>query len=165
MDWPTIAVAVATWALVLITLCIAGKHVRVELYLKLREGFDGERIVSARKALAHQLLNKAPHHEIQEDVMNSFEDMGMLLRRRYLDRGMVWDTFSYYGMTWWSACEDYVAEERRRKRDPSLFTDFEDLAKRIRKRAVKELQKADLAPPEVEAFLRDEARLPARQTS
>jgi hypothetical protein len=172
MDWPAIAVALGTWALVLITLAlvlitrrIAKEQVKVELYLKLREGFDGARIMAARKALAHQLLNKAPHHEIQEDVMDFFEDMGMLLRRRYVDGDMVWDTFSYYGMGWWSACKDYAAEERRRHGDPTLFTGFEDLAKQIRRRAVEGLQKADLTPPEVEAFLKDEARLPTRQTS
>ena len=49
----------------------------------------------------------------------------MLVRRDYIDRNMVWDTFSYYAKGWWSACKDYITVERADKGDDStLFRDF-----------------------------------------
>jgi hypothetical protein len=162
MDWPAIAVAAGTWVGVCVTVGMVKKQLRVELYLKLVERFDGGSTVSARKKLALQLLNNTQHEEIQEEVMNLFEDMGMLLRRRYLDCEMVRDTFGYYGRRWWTACKDYVAEERSRRGDPTLFTDFEELARRISRRESKELRSTEPQPSEIKAFLEDETRLTQR---
>ncbi len=134
-----VAIALGTWALVLITWrlvkkqlsaakeqfneqsTIAKEHVKVQLYLvEIRKEFDGDRLVSARKRLAQQLLRDPSSGDLQEDVMNFFEDMGMLFRRGYLDREMIWDTFGYYARMWWSACKDYIAEER--VQDETFFT-------------------------------------------
>ena len=42
--------------------------------------------------------------EINERAPDFFEDLGMLVHRDYIDREMVWDTFSYYAIRWWGAC-------------------------------------------------------------
>jgi hypothetical protein len=83
MDWPQVIVAVGTWALVGATLWLvhgqlstAKEQRKLQLYLELRKDFDGV-LVSARKALADQLLKGAPHDDIKETIMNFFEDMGM----------------------------------------------------------------------------------------
>jgi AAA+ superfamily predicted ATPase len=66
--------------------------------------------------------------------MNFFEDMGMLIRRGdYLDRDMVWATFSFYASNWWRACKNYIVKERERLHDNTLFTDFEYLIEEISK--------------------------------
>ena len=83
----------------------------------------------ARAELARQILRHAPHEEIQEEAMNFFETLGMLLRRGYLDREMVWGDFSFHAVRWWHACSEYVRDERSRKgNDATLFEDFEHLA-------------------------------------
>lgn len=122
MDWPQIIIAAGTCVLVFLTwwlvkgqLSTAREQLRIELYLQFRRDFDGDRLISARKKLAQQLLEDTPHDEIQENVMDFFEDMGMQLRRGYLDREMIWDTFSYYAKMWGSACKDYIDAERRTK--------------------------------------------------
>jgi hypothetical protein len=100
-----IALAVGTWALVLVTwllgrqqiqgqLSVAREQLRMQFFLELRRQFDGP-LVSERKLLAQKLKSGAPRDEINEPVLDFFEDLGMLVRRDYIDREMVWDTFSY----------------------------------------------------------------------
>lgn len=174
MNWESIG----TWALVLVTmalvfvtwralvkqLAIARDQMRVENQLKNRELFDGKRMSAQRVALATQLLRRSRHEAVREDVMNFFEDMGMLLRRGYLDSEMMWETFSYYSVRWWEACEDYVREERRQKgNDQTLFEDFEYLANKMYQMGEKRLglskTEQKLSQEEIEEFLREETRL------
>jgi hypothetical protein len=173
MDWSLImelAVAIGTWALVIATIClvrgqlsVAKEQRKVQLYLELRKNFDGP-LISARKSLARQLSDNAPHGEIKETVMDFFEDMGMLIRRQdFLDRDMVWSTFSFYATHWWSACKDYISEERQRLNDNTLFSDFEYLIEEISKQEAQErgMTRAalGLSASEVKVFLQDEAGL------
>jgi len=183
-DWPvaigTWVLAVATWALAGVTwwlarrqlslakeqlegqLSIAREQRKIELYLAIRKDFDGP-MISARKILAQQFLANAGHDEIKDTDINLFEDMGMLIRRDYLDRDMVWATFSYYARMWWSSCKEYIAAERARLNDSSFFTDFEYLVEWIGEEDVKRLHKsrAELEPSasDIKRFREDEARL------
>ncbi|HEX4158065.1 MAG TPA: hypothetical protein VHY79_06290 [Rhizomicrobium sp.] len=169
MDWPQIIVAVGIWALVAVTfwlvkgqLTIAKEQRKIQLFLELRKEFDGS-LISDRKLLARQLLDSVAHEEINEPVMNFFEDMGMLLRRDFLDREMIWDTFSYYARMWWSACKDYIAKERANLGDNTLFRDFDWLVERISEDDVRKRRKtrAELepSPSDLRVFLGAEARL------
>jgi hypothetical protein len=168
MDWPqiiiaggTVALVVVTWLLVRGQLSIAKEQVQVQLYLEIRKEFDADRLVSARKRLAQQLLKNPSSDDLQEDVMNFFEDMGMLFRRGYLDREMIWDTFGYYARMWWSACKDYILDERAG--DETFFTDFELLVEQICVDEAKKVNKAraNLEPSQsdIKAFLEGEAQL------
>jgi hypothetical protein len=120
-------------------------------------------LISARKSLARQLLDDAPHDEIKETVMDFFEDMGMLIKNDHLDRDMVWGTFSFYAGHWWRACRDYIAKERERLSDDTLFADFEYLAEKLSKQDVEHRQMSRTAlepsPADIKAFLDDEAGL------
>ncbi len=167
MDWPQIFSAGGTWALVFLTLWLvigqlskAEKQLKSQLYLQIRQDFDGDRMVSARKKLAQQLLDQVPHDGVQEKVMDFFEDMGMLLRRRHLDRGMVLDTFSYYVTMWWSSSKKYVFEERARQRgDDTLFADFQAIAQVIAAKMPLDAAGIEPSPSEIEDFLKGEAQL------
>jgi hypothetical protein len=115
----TWAVAVGTWIVAGFTLWLvmgqrsaAEKQCKIQLYLELRREFDSDRMLSAREKLARRLLDKKPFEEFDEVVLNFFEDTGMLLRRKYLDREMIWDTFGDFAKMWWSACREYVVKER-----------------------------------------------------
>ena len=129
------SVAVGTWALVGVTLVlvvvawrlgrrqiegqlsVAREQLRVQFYLELRKQFDGP-LLHERKLLAQQLKAGAAHDEINERVLDFFEDLGMLVRRNYIDREMVWDTFSNRGKRpgngiWY--CEVRAAHDRVRQ--------------------------------------------------
>jgi hypothetical protein len=170
MDWVGISVAVGTWAVAGFTwwlvkgqLSIAKEQRKIQLFLELRKDFDGS-LLRERQLLARQLLNSTPHDEINETVLNFFEDMGMLLRRDFLDREMIWDTFSYYARMWWSACRDYIAKEREDVGgDETLFTDFDYLVNCIAEDDAKKRGKSrtELEPSTsaIKRFLETEARL------
>lgn len=91
--------------------------------------------------------------------------MGMLVRRNYLDREMIWDTFGHLAKMWWSACKDYVAKEHQTHHfDPFFFRDFKYLLGLIYEDDVKKKRKtiADVEPSRsaVKVFLETEARRP-----
>jgi hypothetical protein len=175
------SVAVGTWALVGVTLVlvvvtwrlgrrqiegqlsVAREQLRVQFYLELRKQFDSP-LLRERKLLAQQLKAGAAHDEINERVLDFFEDLGMLVRRNYIDREMVWDTFSYYAKGWWSACKDYITVERADKGgDPTLFSDFGDLVEMIyvdeMKKRGKMRAELEPSPLALQRFLDDEGRL------
>lgn len=177
MDWVAVGtwvLAIGTWVLVIVThrlgrrqidgqLSVAREQLRVQFYLELRKQFDGP-LRNERKLLAQQLKAGATHDEINERVLDFFEDLGMLVLRDYIDRKMVWDTFSYYAKGWWSACKDYITAERADKGgDPTLFSDFGDLVEMIyayeMKKRGKTRAELEPSPLELQRFLDDEARL------
>ncbi len=168
-----------TWALVGVTLLLVGvtfwmarkqvdllreqtKDARANLqlqnHLTFAARFDSRELQSDRKLLAQRLLEGAPHDKISENVLDFFEDLGLFLRRGYLDEELEWDTFGFYAVRWWAACKDYILEERKRQNDETLFTDFENLVRTLRTLDAK----SGLAEPtaaEVKAFLEGEFRL------
>jgi hypothetical protein len=126
--------------------------------LTFTERFDGPRLRNARKELAHRLLSDALRDQIEETVMEFFEDMGLFLRRGYLDEEFIWSTFGFFAVRWWSGCKGYVLEERRAQNDSMLFTDFEDLAKRFLARDAR-AGLAEATPSDLKQFLKDERDL------
>jgi len=170
MDWPQIAVAVGTWALVICTgwlvkrhLSIAKEQAQIQLYLELRKEFDGY-LIEQRKILARKFLDHASADEINEPVLNFFEDMGMLVRRNLLDHDMIWDTFSYYVRTWRSASRDYIAKVRADLGgDETLFTDFDYLAECMCEAEAQKRGKTrgelEPSPSQLQTFLEVEGRL------
>jgi hypothetical protein len=140
-----------TWALVAVTLLLVGvtwwmarlqndavrRDLRARLQLQFIDRFDGPKMVKARKELAHLFLSKAKHDEIKETVMEVFEDMSLFLGRGYLDEELLWSTSGFYAVRWWAQYKGYALEERKRQSDSTLFTDFEDLAKRFLARDAK----------------------------
>jgi hypothetical protein len=151
-----------TWALVIVTIFVARRQsaafredLQMKLQLKFAERFDSPRMAEARGELAQLLLKKAKREEISETVMDFFEDVGLYVRHGYLNEEMVWDTFGFYAFRWWIACKDYVLEERRLHDDQTLFTDFENLGKRMRKRDMEDGIK-EPTTANIETFLKDE---------
>ncbi len=115
-------------------------------------------MLAQRKALAHGFLSAVPHDQIQEPVMNFFEDLGLFFRRGYLDKDLVWSTFGFYAVRWWAASYGYIAEERRRTNDPTVCSEFEALKRRFRELDI-EAGLAEPTPSELQAFLNDELNL------
>jgi Domain of unknown function (DUF4760) len=172
MNPSEISLAHATWALVAITFVLVvvtfwmawrqseamRTDLRARFLLTFIDRFDGSRLLKARKELAHRLLTNASRDQIEETVLNFFEDMGLFLRRGYLDEELIWSTFGFFAVRWWSGSKGYILEERRKQNDSTLFTDFEDLTKRFSARDVR----ADLTettPSDLKQFLEDERDL------
>ncbi len=167
-----IVVAVGTWALVLATFWLVYGQVstakdqrKIQLYLELRKEFDSHALLHAREMLDAQMLDGKPHEEINQSVLTFFEDLGMLFRRKYLDREMVWETFGHFVKMWWSASKDYITEERANYNgDTFFFKDFQQLVEQLSEYDVKKRCKprAELEPSaaDIKAFLQTEALRP-----
>jgi hypothetical protein len=90
--------------------------------------------------------------------MDFFEDMGLFMRRRYLESELLWSTFGFYAVRWWAACKDYILEERRLQNESTLFSDFEYLAKCFSARDAKDGLK-EPTQSGLKRFLEDERDL------
>ena len=104
------------------------------------EKFDSEHMLLERAHLARQLYFKGGDDKMRDYVMEFFEDLGILHRRRMLDDELTWNTFSVYATHWWAACKEFVIEERNQENDdPTYFIEFEQLAQRMNEREAREL--------------------------
>ncbi|MGB8683668.1 MAG: DUF4760 domain-containing protein [Candidatus Binatus sp.] len=142
---------------------ISREEIALRFYFTMAERFDNNHLKQSRHALAFHLKGNGSNEQIQEDVLNFFEDLGALFRQGRVDEQLTYDTFSYYVKGWWAACRSYVTWLRGRKRDTSLFSDFEFLADRMRDREAKErsiaLSEVVLNGAGVEEFLDEEITL------
>jgi hypothetical protein len=166
-----------TWALVAVTLLLVGvtfwmaykqigllrrqtddahANLCLQNHLTFTARFDSPAMQRDRRSLAEHFLSSRP--EIPERVLDFFEDIGLFLRRGYLDEELAWDTFGFYTVRWWAVCKGYILEERRRQNDSTLFTDFEDLAKRFLTRDAK-AGLTEATPSDLQQFLKDERDL------
>jgi hypothetical protein len=159
----TCAVAYLTWRLVKGQLSTAKEQLNVLLYLKLRKQFDGSTLLAARKAFAEQILDGKAHEEMDQSILTFFEDVGMLLRRNYLDREMVWETFGHFAQMWHAACRDYITRERANcGGDPHMFSGFEYLVQQISEENMRRKKFRPSEPPRssIKYFLESEALRP-----
>jgi hypothetical protein len=164
----TCAVAYLTWRLVKGQLSTAKEQLNALLYLELRKQFDGSTLLAARKVFAEQILDGKPHEEMDQSILTFFEDVGMLLRRNYLDREMVWETFGYFAQMWHSACRDFVTKERANGGgDPHIFSGFEYLVEQINEEDVrrKKFRLPERSRSSIIYFLESEALRPRGSTN
>gem|GEM_PF-437367 len=163
--------ALASWGLVLVAMLTSRAQIRtakrlssVQVLIIYEQKFDSGDMLAARSKLATQLLNKAPHQEMQEDVLNFFESIGLLLRLKCLNKEMVWANFSYFAIRWEYVCKDYIKEERRLKdNDTTIFEEFEGLVKVMYDMEIKKRKKTreQITPSseKIQEFLTDEKGL------
>jgi hypothetical protein len=163
--------AFASWGLVVVSLFTSWSQIKttkrlnsVQVLMTYETKFDSKEMLAARSKFANQLLNEAPHQEIQEDVLNFFESIGLLLRLKVLDKEMVWCNFSYYAIYWEHVCKDYINEERKLKDDdPTLFEEFRNLSEEMyeidMKKRKKDRQEITPSKEKVLRFLTDEKGL------
>lgn len=125
----------------------------VQTWLHLEERFDSEEMEKARRELAEDMerYSSAYHDEVQETVLNLFEDIGTLYKLGLLHQHLAVTTFSYHACRWWECAQPYIAEERRRNGgDPSIFKGFEDFAA---------IMKNKYPPVDKVKFLEDELKV------
>jgi hypothetical protein len=160
--------AAASWVIIGVTYWAARNQSKdskniasVQIIIIYIQQFEGKDMLLERSKLAEQILNKAEHKDIQEPVMDFFETVGLLLRRKILDTEMVWANFAYYAILWEHVCRDYIKEERKLKNnDPTIFADFQYLADEMIKEDMRKRNKKreEIIPTnkDVQEFLNEE---------
>ena len=126
----------------------------VDLLFRLENDFFG---VSkrAQRALAARDLSQGKPLEA-EPILDFFETMALLLRRKALDAEMVAHTFSYWIENYYAAMQPYIVE--RQKRDPLVWEDLHGMVRTVRSLKEKRLGKppATISAEQTAAFLAEE---------
>jgi hypothetical protein len=119
----------------------ARNEVAARFHLQMTERFESDRMRQQRKTLAVQYLQyleqrpqgkiEQLYTQINDDVLNFFDDLGSLLHRGRLDETLTYNAFCYYAKGWWSVCASYVTYIRDQDRDPTHFSEFKYFADRM----------------------------------
>ena len=119
----------------------------------LKQQFESSECRESRRRLASELLaaHEAKHGsshrpKLERDsylVLEIFEQIGYLVRREVLDEGIVWSVFAWDVIRYAEALKqaaggDLLQAARLRCGQPTLFSDFELLASRLRTVGVEE---------------------------
>jgi hypothetical protein len=101
----------------------------VDLLFKQENDFFGpakklQRVKAAQDLLAGQSLEVEP-------ILDFFETMALLQRRKALDKEMVWHTFFYWIDHYYEATKDLI--KTRQKVDPLVWKDFVAFVSTLRK--------------------------------
>ena len=126
----------------------------VDLLFRLENDFFGAAKRAQRALAARDLMQGKPLET--EPILDFFETVALLLRRKALDAEMVAHTFSYWIEHYYAATEPYIAE--RQKRDPLVWEDLYGLVRTVRAFKAKRLGKPvpAIGAEQTAAFLAEE---------
>ena len=133
----TAVMAWATWKLATESREASLRQIRIQTWLEFRKTFDSVELIRDRSILARILQpnpnSRAPHRQVNEAVMNFFEDLAIVYFSGYIEQKLAKDTFGFYACRWWEAAKTYVDSERKlHNEDKTLFDGFEKLATAMR---------------------------------
>lgn len=168
LDYQTIGVLTAVIAAVtamskLLIDALSQRRVHnAETTLKILDEFHGQRIRNARRR-ATEAIQQPDTEQTPDDLLDFFDTVGMLLKRRALDDQMLWSILNYWVSRYWCACERYIRQKQQA--DKALWEDFEYLRIRlakVHKRRHRGRNQPDgdpCLPQELDRFLSEEARI------
>jgi hypothetical protein len=162
-DWTAVA-AISAFAAALAVVyqtCIYRFSLGVDLTLKLDERFEGIEFQKKRAKAARALRQDSgvPKPDV-EDVLDFFETLGFLVRRKALDKELVWNTFFYVFYGYCLYAKIYV--EAQAQKYPPRYKDLRWLKPRLVD--VEECNNGTLDEAEWSEFL-DEEEEKGRQES
>jgi hypothetical protein len=101
----------------------------IDLLFRLENDFFGpakklQRVKASRDLLDGKFLEAEP-------ILDFFETMALLLRRRALDKEIVWHTFFYWVDHYYEASRTFIAE--RQRVDPLVWKDLARFIETLRK--------------------------------
>ena len=125
--------------------------------------FNSREMREHRSRFASALLREAPAIDLRRDapVLDFFEEVGYMTRRKMLDRGMVWNSFFWWLEPYYLAAKAQIITARTNAEVPSLFIEIEWLFDRMCEVTKQEEGREYAAPSEayITEFLNDEAAL------
>jgi hypothetical protein len=126
----------------------------VDLLFRLENDFFGAAKRNQRANAARELAEGRPLEA--EPILDFFETMALLLRRKALDAEMVWHTFYYWIDNYYEVLRPYI--EERQSREPLVWQDLPGLVLTVRRIQASRLGRSPSARTEDEmaAFLHEE---------
>ena len=98
--------------------------------------WTSQEMSAARKAVCEAFRDNARFGaQSTERVACFFEELGLHVTSKVFELAMVWELYSTYIEHYWPILEPRVAEMQ--KKDPSVYTSFQDLHRRIKEHSRK----------------------------
>jgi hypothetical protein len=131
----------------------------IDLLLRFEASFFGPEKREQRAKAAAGMLRQPPEFQEAEDILDFFETIALLSRRRALDRYMVWHTFYYWIDRYYEAAKGHI--EERCRREPTVWQDIGPFVASLRKLQQKEaglssMEQTIPSVEELESFLQEE---------
>ena len=128
----------------------------LDAMMKLDDTWSSDRMRQTRKAAA-QALRDGPSDQI-DDVLDFFEFLGYLVRRRAVDEFLVWHSYFYWFHRYRTLAAGYSATQQQR--DPSDWVDMLALHKKLVDIEKRESGYSDaglvLSPEDAKRFIAEE---------
>jgi hypothetical protein len=126
----------------------------VDLLFRLENDFFGPAKVMQRSlASANYLADPSDFGEM-EDILDFFETVSMLTRKKALDLYIVWHTFDYWMERYYAVAEPHIVA--RQAREPGVWEDLDWLMPRLKKLQAKK-GGSNLNASELNRFLAEES--------
>jgi hypothetical protein len=99
----------------------------------LNERWTSHDMVSQRQKICHAYLKREQILTLgTQNVFTFFEELGLYAKRGWVPPRVIWDTYSYHIECYWDMCSQEVVDRRSKLNDPSVFENFDQLAKDMR---------------------------------
>lgn len=160
-QWLPVSVSLVSTTLALIAFSYQVHRARfnqsVDLLFKLESDFFGKNKIEQRAKAAENLLQNPEDFSETEDILDFFETVAMLTRRKALDKYVVWHTFDYWIERYVAVAASHIAD--RQQRDPGVWEDLAWLVPQLRQMQSRKNgpQSVQYTPAELQRFLREEA--------
>jgi hypothetical protein len=133
--WLPVGISVASTTLALIAFSYQVHRARfnqsVDLLFRLENDFFGGDKVKQRALAAQNYLANSQDFTEMEDILDFFETIAMLTRKKALDLYIVWHTFDYWIERYYAIAQPFI--KARQTRDPGVWEDLEWLAPKLAK--------------------------------
>jgi hypothetical protein len=123
--------AVAALGFTIIQLRRSRESDRIKHLLSFIHDFECDPIATVRRTVGEKFLAGEKYPVEAQNLLNFFETIGLLVRRKYLDINDVWSSFSYWMFYIYASFRDDIEQEQRE--DGTYYGDFCKLIERLRK--------------------------------
>lgn len=177
VEWPMVSAVAASMG-VIAALVYYVKNLRLmrlsnsaKMVFDLVSIFNSAEMRKHRRLFAGMLLGSPSDIDLQREsrVLEFFEEIGYMTRRKVLDEGMVWNSFSWWLEPYYLAVTgnpNIIEEARSETQSPALYREIEWLYGRMCSVSKKEQgQKKYIRPSShyVREFMEEEAKLDSVQ--
>jgi len=122
--------------------------------------FERDPIAGWRRECAKKRLKNEEYPSEAQDLLNFFETIGLLVRRKFLDVDDVWSCFGYWMFNVYADFRNDIEQEQ--KGDGSYYLDFCNLIEKLRKIEDQEGGQGDRPSKEdIREFWEDESKVGA----
>lgn len=126
----------------------------IDLLFRLENNFFGTSKMRQRSLAATNYLRNPDDFSEMEDILDFFETISMLTRKKALRLYFVWHTFDYWIARYYAVAQPHIV--KRQEKEPGVWEDLGWLVPRLRKLQVKKGSR-HLDTDDLQRFMKEES--------